>query len=81
MIEFDELMLATIGHDLVFLELTDQISQRLQAGDPVDAADYVDRYPHWADAIRKLLPTMIDLVEYGRAIGRESPNGQEQINM
>ena len=37
--------------------------------------DYVNRYPQWAGAIRKLLPTMHDLVDYGRAVDRDRRRG------
>jgi hypothetical protein len=70
-IDHDDLLPANNGLDPVLLELTEQITARLQAGEPVDAADYVERYPQWALAIRKLLPTMNNLVDYGFEVARD----------
>ena len=64
--------------DPAFLELTEQITERLQAGDEIDVRDYVRRYPQWAGAICKLLPTMHDLVDYGRAVDRDRWRAQQQ---
>ena len=58
MIDQDDLMLAGGELDPEFLEVTEQITERLQAGDEIDVRDYVRRYPQWAGAICKLLPTM-----------------------
>ncbi len=59
-------MLAGKDPGPVFLKLTEQITPRLQAREPVAAGDVVDCYPQWAGAIYELLPTMHDLVGYGR---------------
>jgi hypothetical protein len=80
MIDHDELVLAGNDPDPILLELTDQITERLQAGEPVDAADYVEHYPQWAGAIGKLLPTMNELVDYGRAVDRGRRRGKHQVN-
>ena len=45
------------------------------------SATMSDRYPQWAGAIRKLLPTMQHLVDYGRAVDRDRRRGQRQIDM
>jgi len=80
MIDHEEFVLAGNEPDPVLLELTEQITERLQAGEPVDAADYLRRYPQWAGAIRKLLPTMHDLVDYGRAVDGVRKRRQHQVN-
>jgi hypothetical protein len=67
-IDHDEITLAGVDRDPQFLELAEQIAERLQSGEEVDAGDYVNQYPQWAGAIRKLLPTMHDLIDYSRAI-------------
>jgi hypothetical protein len=54
-----------------FLDLTEQITQRLQAGELVHAGDYARSYPQWAGAIGRLLPTILDLVYYGRTVARD----------
>jgi hypothetical protein len=79
-IDHDELLLASIDPDPALVELTELITQRLQAGDPVDAADFVKRHPQWAGAIRKLLPTINDLVYYGCAVVRGRAHGEHQGN-
>ena len=58
MIDHDELVRAADDADPALLELTEQITDRLQAGDEIDVRDYLRRYPQWAGAICKLLPTM-----------------------
>ncbi len=67
--------------DCLLVELTEQIAERLQAGEPVKANDYLDRYPQWADTIREILPTMTDLVAYGRTaevdrVRRQEPSAE-----
>jgi hypothetical protein len=78
--DHDELVLASAEPDAAFLDLTDQVTERLQAGEPVDAADLVDRYPQWAGAIRELLPTINDLVNYGRAVDRDRWRRRHRVN-
>jgi hypothetical protein len=69
--DHEEHVLAGNEPDPVFLDLTEQITERLQAGEAVDAGDYIRSYPQWAGAIRKLLPTMHDLVAYGQSVDRQ----------
>jgi hypothetical protein len=76
----DELVRAGTEADPAFLELAEQITDRLQAGDEVDVRDYVRRYPQWAGAILKLLPTMHDLVEYGQAVDRDRQHRKQRID-
>jgi hypothetical protein len=76
--DHEEHILAGNDPDPVLLELTEQITRRLQAGERVDAGDVVLRYPQWAGEIRKLLPTMHDLVDYARAVDRK--HKQHQVN-
>ena len=52
-------------------ELSEQITRRLQAGDPVEADDFLDRYPSCSAPIRGLLPTLRELAELGRSISRD----------
>ena len=56
MIDHDELKQAADDADPVFLEVADQITERLQAGEEIDIRYYVRRYPQWAGAICELLP-------------------------
>jgi hypothetical protein len=72
--------LAGSESDSVFLELADQITERIQAGESVDAGEYFRRYPRWAGAIGRLLPTIHELVDYGRVIARERQPLQDNVN-
>jgi hypothetical protein len=47
-------------------DLTDLVSERLGAGDRVDAEDCVMRHPRWAESIRRLIPMIRDLSALGR---------------
>jgi hypothetical protein len=66
--------------DSVFLELTEQISQRLQSGESVDTREYFTSHPQWAGAIRRLLPTIYGLVECARAVDRATTHKQHEVN-
>ena len=78
MIDQDERMLTAAQLDPAFVELAEQITDRLQAGEEVDVRDYTRRHPQWASAILKLLPTMSDLVDYGRSVARDHRREQRQ---
>jgi hypothetical protein len=79
-IDHEELVLAGHEPNPLLLELTEEIAERLQAGEAVDAADYVRHHPEWAGAIRGLLPTMHDLVAYGRHAGHHRGRGPHRDN-
>ena len=55
-------------------ELTEDITRRLQSGEPFDAEAYLALHPEWADSIRDLLPTLHDLIEYGKSLTRDRRN-------
>ena len=48
-------------------ELVDQVTGKLQAGEPFDLEEYVRRYPELEDQLRKLLPGIQMLAELGHA--------------
>jgi hypothetical protein len=48
-------------------ELTEQITRRLQDGEPVDLEEYARRCPRCAGPIRRLLPTLRGLAALDRA--------------
>ena len=79
MVDHDELVLTSDDPDPALLDLTDQITERLLTGDPVNLAEYANRYPQWAGTIRRLLPTMCDLVNFGRAVDRDRRRGRQPI--
>ena len=80
MIDHDELKQAADDADPTFLEVADRITERLQAGEEIDIRYYVRRYPQWAGAICKLLPTMQHLVDYGSAIDRDRRRNRRRVN-
>jgi hypothetical protein len=47
-------------------DMTDLVSEKLGAGDPVDAEDFVMRHPTWAGSIRRLIPMIQALSALGR---------------
>ena len=51
--------------------LTEEITRRLEAGEPVDAADFVGEDPACAGSIRQLLPTLRTMVALGELLARE----------
>jgi hypothetical protein len=52
--------------DSTLVELADEVSDRLRAGEEVDIRDFVMRYPQRAGAILRLIPTMRGLVAMAR---------------
>jgi eukaryotic-like serine/threonine-protein kinase len=78
MTDLENRVLAGNEPDPVFLELTEQITRRLQSGEEIDVRDYLTRYPQWAGAICDLLPTMQNLVDYGRSIVPDRRREQRQ---
>jgi hypothetical protein len=54
--------------DPLLARLAEQVTRRLQAGERVDADDYIDRYPARAGSIRGLLSVLHELAALGRSI-------------
>jgi len=54
--------------DPALADLTERITQSLQAGEVIDLGEYTLRYPKWSGSIRRLLPTLRMLVEMGRRV-------------
>jgi serine/threonine protein kinase/tetratricopeptide (TPR) repeat protein len=55
--------------DPVLEDLVAEITDRLQAGDPVDQAAYLARYPEYSGELRRLLPALEMMAELGSATG------------
>src|SRR5262249_14293255 len=55
--------------DPVLEDLVAEITDRLQAGDPVDLAGYLARYPEYVDELRRLLPALERMAEPGSTTG------------
>jgi serine/threonine protein kinase len=53
--------------DAVVMELFEELTNRLQAGQPLDLEEYVARYPEHADQLRQFWPSIEVLVSLGRA--------------
>jgi serine/threonine-protein kinase len=58
--------------------LVDEISQKVQAGEPVDWQGYINRYPDQATKLHRLIPAMQSLAELGDSLaqGREVVAGR-----
>ena len=54
--------------DPALADLTERITQSLQAGEAVDLDEYSRLYPKWSGSIRRLLPTLRLLAELGRRV-------------
>ncbi len=63
----------TSGTDPVLAELFEEITVKLQAGEPVDLEAYAQRYPEQAEALRRLLPAMEVLADLGRSAPPSAP--------
>jgi hypothetical protein len=64
----------------VFVQLVEQISHRLQAGEEINVRDYVRRYPQWAGPILSLLPTMHDFVEHSWFVDCDHRLGKSHVS-
>jgi hypothetical protein len=56
--------------------LTEQITRRMHAGEAIDVEDYALRYPKLAGPMRRLLPTLRQLAQLGRATPPETTSRQ-----
>ncbi len=53
-------------------DLIAEITDRLQAGKPVDIEPYLARHPEWADRLRQLLPALAVMAGLGSSLGEPS---------
>ena len=65
----------TSGYDPVLDDVIEEMANRLQAGEPVDGAAILARYPDRADSIRRLLPAMEVMAEFGVSASRLAAAG------
>lgn len=65
------------GLDPLLMELAEEITCRLQAGERVDIEEYAGRHPEWADSLRRLEPVLRGMAEMGRSFAgvREAGEG------
>ena len=65
----------TNGCDPVLDDVIEEIANRIQAGEPVDGAAILARYPDRADSIRRLLPAVEVMAEFGISASRLAAAG------
>jgi WD40 repeat protein/serine/threonine protein kinase len=65
----------TSGYDPVLDDVIEEMANRLQAGEPVDGAAILAKYPDRADSIRRLLPAMEVMAEFGVSASRLAASG------
>ena len=53
--------------DAVVMELFEELTNRLQAGEALDLEQYIARYPEHAEQLRRFWPSIEVLVSLGRA--------------
>ena len=56
--------------EAVLDNVLEELANRLQAGEPVDRAAILARFPEQAESLRKLLPTMELMAQLGGSAGR-----------
>jgi hypothetical protein len=59
--------------DSAFAEIVEEITRRLQSGEPIDPEDYIRHNPECAGPIRRLLPTLETLISVARDAARDRP--------
>lgn len=57
-----------------FLELVEQLTDRLQAGEVLDSAALAAAYPDYAERLQQFLPALEVLAEIGRSASASRPN-------
>jgi serine/threonine protein kinase len=67
----------TPEEDLLLHDVIEEVSRKLQAGEPVDMDAYVRAHPECADQLRKVLPAVAVLADLGRSAAPGLPFGPE----
>jgi eukaryotic-like serine/threonine-protein kinase len=62
-------------HDSVLDDVLEELANRLQAGDPVDCDAILERYPEHAESLRRLLPAIEVMAEFGVSASRLAARG------
>jgi serine/threonine protein kinase len=65
----------TNGSDPVLDDVIEEVANRLQAGDAVDCEAILAKYPDRADSIRRLLPAIEVMAEFGISASRLAASG------
>ena len=58
------------GYDPVLDDVIEEMANRLQAGEPVDGSAILAKYPDHVESIRRLLPAMEVMAEFGVSASR-----------
>jgi eukaryotic-like serine/threonine-protein kinase len=61
--------------DALLTELIDEVSARLEAGEPVDLDAFIAAHPERAEALRKVLPALAVLADLGRSAAEGQDDG------
>ena len=64
---------ASIGNDPVLVELFEELTNRLQAGETIDLESYVRKYPDQKQTLESFLPAIEVLVGLGRSAALAQP--------
>jgi serine/threonine-protein kinase len=67
----DQLAMASEGNESVFDDLVESLTARLQAGERLDVEEIARRHPEHADRLRRLLPALAILADFGDSSPRE----------
>jgi len=65
----------TSGFDPVLDDVIEELANRIQAGEPVDIEAILARYPDRAESLRRLLPAMEVMAEFGVSASRLAAKG------
>ncbi len=55
----------TNGSSAILDDVIEEVANRLQAGEAVDGATILARYPEHAESLRRLLPAIAVMAEFG----------------
>ena len=71
-----------VAEDERLVELVDEITARLQTGEPCDPEDYAARYPEYADRLRDWMGVMAAMADLGHslAVGAASRAALESVD-
>jgi serine/threonine protein kinase/Flp pilus assembly protein TadD len=65
--------------EAAFADLVAEITDKWQAGSPVDVEAYIVRHPEWAERLRNLLPALAVMAEISASGGETERNDGEPI--
>jgi serine/threonine protein kinase len=64
--------------DAAFADLVAEITDKLQAGQPVEMEQYVARHPEWADRLRDILPALEMMAQVSGGTGNDGEDQREE---